>query len=75
YAKATGIQSTGSADLSKFTDAAKISPWAKDGLTWAVANGVILGNGNNGLDPQASVSRGSVAAVLERLVKLAVQVQ
>lgn len=51
--------------LAGFSDAGQVSSWAKDAMTWAVANGVVQGVGNaNGtvtLNPGATATRAQVA--------------
>lgn len=66
YAQYKGIDVSASADLSSFSDAASISPWAKDVLGWANAQGLIKGMGNNELAPQGQATRAQVAAIMER---------
>ena len=55
-------------DLSKFSDAKKVSDYAYDAMIWAVKNGII--NGSNGaLMPRDYTNRAQVAAVLQRFLK------
>lgn len=59
-------------DLSGFADSAKISSWANEAVSWAVAEGYISGKENNGaikLDPQGNATRAEVASILTRYVK------
>jgi hypothetical protein len=60
----------GSADssdaLSKFVDAAQISSYAVEPLTWAVATGLFQGNNNSQLNPKNNITRIEAAAVLAR---------
>ena len=51
-------------DLSEFTDAGKISDWAKDALAWAVSVGVINGKGDGVLDPNGVSTRTEVAQIV-----------
>ncbi len=51
------------ADLSGYPDAAGVSPWAGNALSWAVDSGVIRGR-NNGLAPRDTVTRAEAAQVL-----------
>lgn len=60
------------ADLSAFSDADEVSPWALDAMQWAVAEGLISGNvhsGNTWLEPQNSATRAQVAAILHRYIE------
>lgn len=45
-----------------FVDAAFVSSWAKEGVDWAVANGIYAGQ-NGKLNPQAPASRALVAMI------------
>lgn len=73
YADYQGMDTTGRAGLTRFTDGAQTSEWAKDALEWALSNGLINGKGNGVLDPTGSASRAEVATVLQRLVALIVK--
>lgn len=53
-------------DLSAFQDAADVSGWAKDAMTWAVSEGLFQGNGSGALNPQGTASRAEVATLLSR---------
>lgn len=52
YAKFKGYDTTASGDLSGFTDAGDLSPWAQEAMKWAVGSGVMSGKGNGILDPK-----------------------
>ena len=52
------------ADLTAFSDADKISAWAKDAFDWAVSTGVIDGKGNGILDPKGKAMRTEVAKIV-----------
>ena len=55
--------------LSAFSDAGKVSNFAKEAMNWAVANGLINGIGNGAsatLSPTASASRAQFATILMR---------
>ncbi|MDR0889249.1 MAG: alpha/beta fold hydrolase [Oscillospiraceae bacterium] len=56
-----------------FADAAKISAWAKDAMTWAVQVELINGMGNDILDPQGNAERCQVAAILTRFCNTVVK--
>ena len=68
YAVFKGYDTSASANLSKFPDADKISSWAIDSMKWAVAEGLISGNGIN-LDPRGNATRAQVASILMRYCK------
>ena len=66
YAKAQGMDVSGVADLSGYTDAASVSDWAEQAVAWAVETG-IFGQGTDVLRPQDNISRAEVAAMAIRL--------
>ena len=66
YAAYSGIDVSARADLSAFKDNNKISAWAKDSLSWAVAAGLISGTSKDVLDPRGSVTRAQAVAILYR---------
>lgn len=56
-----------SAELDKFSDAAKVSDWALDAMKWAVSAGVLSGSEVNGsmvLDPTGTATRAQTAQIL-----------
>ncbi|MBR5011685.1 MAG: S-layer homology domain-containing protein, partial [Clostridia bacterium] len=50
--------------LTAFSDASAISGWAKEAVTWAVAEGLISGVGNGRLNPKGTASRAEAAAMM-----------
>ena len=66
YAKFMGYDTTAAADLSKFSDADKISGYAVPSMAWANASGLISGKGDSILDPTGNAQRCEVAAILHR---------
>jgi hypothetical protein len=66
YATYKGYDVTASADLSKFTDAGKISSYATTAMSWANATGLITGMTDTILAPQGSAIRAQAATVLMR---------
>ncbi len=75
YAKYKGYDVSGTADYSTFEDVDDIQVFAKDGLNWAVANGIIKGKDLDGdkvaerLEPQGSASRAEAAVMIQRFVE------
>lgn len=57
---------TESADLSAFQDAGQLSAWAKEGMTWANAVGIVNGIDENTLSPHKNATRAEVATMLCR---------
>lgn len=64
YAQYKGYDTTERADLSRFVDASAVSGYAKDAMSWAVAEGLISGMGNGSLAPDNSATRAQVATIL-----------
>ena len=69
YAKYKGYDVTAAGDLSGFTDAGEISPWAQDAMKWAVGIGLMNGKGGSILDPQGTATRAEVAAMLHNFIE------
>ena len=57
---------TPSADLSSFPDVAKVSDWAAESLSWAVAVGLIKGTDGGKISPDGNATREQFAAILHR---------
>ena len=71
YADFKGIDTSKTADLSKFPDSNKAT-WSKTYIAWAVAEGLISGKAQNEqtyLDPQGSATRAQVAAVMKSFIE------
>ena len=73
YAKAIGLDVSGSAALDKFSDGDKTASWAQEALQWAVSVGLFQGNDNGALNPKGDATRAEVATLLMRMVKLIVK--
>lgn len=69
YAQFKGYDTSASADISVFSDAAQISNWALDAIKWACGEELIQGN-NAQLMPQGNAIRCQVAAILMRFCEL-----
>ena len=70
FAKHTdALGETGSADLNGFNDAESVSPWAAEGMLWAVQQGLISGKPGNLLAPSDPATRAEVAAILQRFLE------
>ena len=68
YADYKGMDVSKRADLSKYSDAARVSEWAEDVLSWANAEGLINGMTDTTLVPQEHATRGQVAAIFQRFL-------
>lgn len=64
YAASTGLDVSQIQGLAQFTDGSSASSWARDGLGWAVANGLLSGYSDSTLRPGNGISRAELAAVL-----------
>lgn len=70
YAQFKGLDVSKTDSLSKYTDAGKISTYAKTPFAWAVAAGVIFGNSATTLNPLGTATRAECAAILQRFYGL-----
>ena len=52
-----------------FTDAASVSSWAEEPMSWCVQEGIITGVGNGRLAPQGTADRAQVATMLYRFME------
>lgn len=69
YAEWLGIDTSARADVSQFPDAANVSPYAQDAISWAVAEGLLYGDGGTGeLRPTSGSTRAEAAAVIMRFI-------
>ena len=68
YAAYQGYDVSQRADLSGFGDASSISDYAQAALSWAHAQGLVLGFEDGSLRPQGTASRAQIAAVLMRFL-------
>ena len=64
YAGSPAVSGT----ITGFVDAASVSDWALDAMTWAVENGIITGS-NGKLNPRNNATRAEVAAMLMRFIQ------
>jgi len=72
YCASKGLDVSKRAELSSFPDAGKVGSWAKEAVSWAVAEGVISGVQNGSkvyLQPQGSATRAQVATILMRCIE------
>ena len=65
YAQYKGYDLTADGDLTGFADAAAVSPWAEEALSWAVGEKLIQGSANQ-IDPAGAAIRAQLAAILTR---------
>lgn len=68
YANFCGYDMTASGDLSKYTDAGKVSAYACEPMIWAIDNGIVSGMTDTTLEPKGTSTRAQAAAVIHRLL-------
>ncbi|MBR7032237.1 MAG: S-layer homology domain-containing protein [Clostridia bacterium] len=70
YNQYIGFDVSAEENVSEFPDAGEVSDWAKDGMNWAISDGIINGkkdsSGTKILAPGDNVTRAEVAAILTR---------
>lgn len=69
YAKTNGASLTAGGDLSRFSDADKVSSWAQEEMRWAVSHNLLPNAGGGTLAPQELVTRGELASVIYACVQ------
>ncbi|MBE6927753.1 MAG: hypothetical protein E7467_04600 [Ruminococcaceae bacterium] len=72
YAQSIGEDVSMQTDLGAFPDAGRVADYARDAISWAVAEGIIGGtqiNGKTYLDPSGNATRAQVAVILMRFIK------
>ena len=70
FAAQQGVDTTACSDLSNFDDAAAVSDWAQDAVSWAHAEGLLAGTSATTLSPQGEATRAQLAAMLVRFSEL-----
>ena len=68
YAESMGYDVSASADLSGFPDAGDIQSYAKEALSWAVAEGLLQGFEDDSLQPGGTATRAQIATILMRFL-------
>lgn len=67
YAELKGKDVSEKASLDSYADGINVSPFATEAMKWAIATGVIKGEGDSGLlNPQGNVSRAVCATIISR---------
>jgi hypothetical protein len=67
YSQFMDYDTSARGNISNYSDGGKVSSWAKEGMRWAVGDGIISGVGNNTIAPSMSTSRAQAAVILMRL--------
>ncbi len=69
YADKLGEDVSARVDLGTFPDSGSVSDWAMDAMNWAVAVGLISGEGIDGsLNPQGNANRAVCATIMSRFI-------
>ena len=68
YSAFKSCDTSGTADLSAYTDASEISDWAAEAMQWANAQGLITGRTATTLVPWGEATRAEAAVILMRYV-------
>lgn len=69
YAKFKEYDVSATADISGYPDAANVSEFAKEGMSWCVAEEIIIGD-NGALDPQGLTVRAVCATIISRFTEI-----
>lgn len=72
YAGSIGADTSACSSLDKFPDASRVSGYARQALSWCLAEGIIAGSAENGgvyLAPQGNATRAQVATILMRYIQ------
>ncbi len=72
YAGSVGADTSARSGLDGFPDGYKVSGYAKQALSWCVAEGIITGSADGGhiyLDPQGNATRAQVATIFMRYIQ------
>ena len=73
YAEYKDADLSASADLSGYTDAGQIAPYAQTAMAWSNGTGLITGTSDTTLSPKGSATRAQVATILQRMSDLFAQ--
>lgn len=67
YAQKKDMDLSKTADLAGYADAADVSVWAKDAMSWAVGSGLISGRSASTLAPAGSATRAECAVIFTQM--------
>ena len=68
FAKYMDYDVTKTTDLSAYTDANKVQPYALEAFQWAVAEGVVNGTSETTLSPENTTTRAQICIMVSRLL-------
>lgn len=66
YAGMKNCDVSARADLGSYSDAAQVSGYAKDAMSWAVASGLVQGTSAATISPRDTATRAQIALILMR---------
>lgn len=66
--RALGIEPISSPDLTKYTDAAKVAPYAQGYVAAMIREGIVGGVTSDQLAPQSNINRASTVTILDRAI-------
>ena len=66
YAQYKGTAVSPDQNIMDYEDVFDVSPWASEGLRWAVQLGIVQGVGNNKLAPKGDATRAQAATMIQR---------
>ena len=69
YAQKKDMDLSKTADLAGYADAADVSVWAKDAMSWAVGSGLISGRSASTLAPAGSATRAECAVIFAQMFR------
>ena len=64
YSELKGMDTSATADITKYDDANLVSSWAIEAMQWCNATSIIKGDKNNCLNPLSNASRAEVAQIV-----------
>ena len=73
FAARQGMDTSGAADITAYSDSGLVGDWAEDAMAWSLASGLQRGVASGGtvlLDPRGTVTRAQLAAFLNRFTGL-----
>ena len=66
YAARMGYKTSGAADLTRFPDHASVAAYARDAMSWSVANDIVGGTAQGTLNSTGTATRAQFAVILSR---------
>ena len=73
-----GLMAETKGSLNQFTDGGKVAPYARQAMSWAVGEGLIVGfdagNGKMEIQPGGTTTRAQLATIIMRFMNLEFEV-